>query len=158
MVMDEGILDIGEVAQRSGLPVSTLRFYEAKGLIESIGRNGLRRIFNSSVLERLALITLARTAGFTLEEIATLFTSNAPKIDRELLLVKAEQLNRTIKQLTAMRDGLRHAAECPAPSHFECPTFQRFMRVAVKNQQRKKKYLTARPKGTKSKIVLPEIE
>lgn len=142
------MLDIGEVAQRSGLPVSALRFYEEKGLIESIGRNGLRRIFDASVLERLALITLGRNAGFSLEEIATMFTPDAPQIDREQLLVKADQLDRTIKQLIAIRDGLRHAAECPAPSHLECPKFQRLLRIAVKNQRRKKKLTT------KSKLIL----
>jgi DNA-binding transcriptional MerR regulator len=135
------MLDIGDVAKRSGLPVSTLRFYEEKGLIESVGRNGLRRLFDASVLERLALITLGRNAGFSLEEIATIFTPHTAKIERELLLVKADQLDRTIKQLTAIRDGLRHAANCPAPNHFECPKFQRFLRAAVKNQQRKKKTL-----------------
>jgi len=133
-------LDIGEVAKRSGLPVSTLRFYEEKGLIGCIGRNGLRRIFDASVLERLALITLGRNAGFSLEEIATMFTPNGLQIDREQLLVKADQLDRTIKQLIAMRDGLRHAAECPAPSHLECPKFQRLLRVAVKNQHRKRRF------------------
>jgi DNA-binding transcriptional MerR regulator len=132
------MLDIGQVAKRSGLPVSTLRFYEEKGLIESIGRNGLRRIFDGSVLEQLALITLGRSAGFSLEEIAAMFTPNGPRIDRQQLLVKADQLDGTIKQLVAMRDGLRHAAECPAPSHFECPKFQRLLRVAVKSQHRKK--------------------
>ena len=142
------MLDIGEVAQCSGLPVSTLRFYEATGLIESVGRHGLRRQYDADVLDRLALITLGRCAGFSLEEIATMFTR--PQIDREQLLVKADQLDRTIKQLIAMRDGLRHAADCPAPSHFECPTFQRLLRVAVKNQRRNRKHrktthLTAKP-------------
>ena len=142
-MMGKNILDIGEVAKRSGLPVSTLRFYEEKGLIASIGRNGLRRIFDASVLERLALITLGRNARFSLEEMVTMFIPNAPQIDRGQLLVKADQLDRTITQLIAMRDGLRHAAECPAPSHFECPKFQRLLRVAVKNQHRQRK-LTAK--------------
>jgi DNA-binding transcriptional MerR regulator len=131
-------LDIGDVAKRSGLPVSTLRFYEDKQLIISIGRHGLRRRFKASVLERLALITLGRRAGFSLDEIGAMFTPDTAQIDRGLLSAKADQLDRTIKQLIALRDGLRHAAECPAPSHFECPKFQRFMRVAVKNQQRAK--------------------
>ena len=140
------MLDIGEVAERSGLPTSTLRFYEEKGLIESIGRNGLRRVFDASVLERLALITLGRRAGFSLDEIATMVVPNATSIDREQLAAKADQLDQTITQLIAMRDGLRHAAECPALSHFECPTFQRLLRVAVKNQQRKTKKPTAKSK------------
>lgn len=142
--MGNNVLDIGEVARRSGLPVSTLRFYEEKGLIESVGRHGLRRLFYASVLERLALITLGRNTGFSLEEIGTMFSPNLLKIDREQLLMKADQIDATIKQLVAMRDGLRHAAVCSAPSHLECPTFQRLLRVAVKNQQRKKKYLAKR--------------
>ena len=53
-----------------------------------------------------------------------------PRIDRQMLAAKAEELDRTIRKLSAMRDGLRHAAACPAPSHMECPTFQRIVRVA----------------------------
>lgn len=124
-------LDIAEVAQRSGVPASTLRFYEEKGLISSIGRRGLRRLFDPSVLERLALIALGRSAGFSLEEIALMFTSDGgPRIDRKMLVTKAEDLDRTIRKLSAMRDGLRHAAACPAPSHMECPTFRRLLRAA----------------------------
>ena len=59
-------LDIAEVARRSGLPSSTLRFYEEKNLIRSIGRRGLRRLFDPDVLERLALIGLGRASGFSL--------------------------------------------------------------------------------------------
>ena len=66
-------LDIAEVAQGSGLPASTLRFYEEKGLIRSTGRHGLRRLFAESVLERLALVVLGQGAGFTLEEMAEMF-------------------------------------------------------------------------------------
>lgn len=124
-------LDIGEVAERAGVPPSTLRFYEEKGLIESIGRRGLRRLFEPDVLERLALISLGRAAGFSLDEIASMFAPDgSPRIDRRLLAEKAEELDRTIRQLTAMRDGLRHAAECRAPSHLECPKFQRLLRAA----------------------------
>jgi hypothetical protein len=79
-------LDIAQVAQRSGVPASTLRFYEEKGLIAAVGRRGLRRLFDAGVL---------------------------------------------IRKLSAMRDGLRHAAVCPAPSHMECPTFQRILRAAA---------------------------
>lgn len=125
-------LDIGEVAQRSGVPVSTLRFYEDKGLIASIGRQGLRRQFDSRVLERLALIALGRSAGFSLDEIALMFAPDGkPRIDRRLLSAKAQELDQTIRELSAIRDGLRHAAACPAPSHMECPTFRRLLKAAI---------------------------
>lgn len=125
-------LDITEVARRSGVPASTLRFYEEKGLIVSIGRRGLRRLFDGRVLERLALIALGRASGFSLEEVARLFAANGPPhIDRQLLAAKADELDRTIRELTAMRDGLRHAVACRAPSHMECPTFQRLLKAAA---------------------------
>jgi DNA-binding transcriptional MerR regulator len=125
-------LVIGEVAQRSGVPASTLRYYEEKGLIKSIGRSGLRRLFEARVLERLALITVGRAAGFSLDDIARMFTPDGrTRIDRQMLAAKAEELDETIQRLSAMRDGLRHAAACSAPSHMECPNFRRILRAAA---------------------------
>ncbi|MCX7095399.1 MAG: helix-turn-helix domain-containing protein [Methylobacter sp.] len=129
-------MDIAEVAKASGLPASTLRFYEEKGLIRSNGRLGLRRLFSADVIERLALISLGRNAGFSLDEIGEMFTPEGPDINRALLLTKADELDGKIKELTAMRDGLRHAAACNAPNHFECPKFLRLLRVAGKNRGR----------------------
>ena len=51
-------LDIGEVVKRSGVPASTLRYYEQLGLLQALGRRGLRRQYDEQVLERLALIGL----------------------------------------------------------------------------------------------------
>ena len=125
-------LDIAEVAERAGVPASTLRFYEQKGLIASIGRRGLRRLFDPGVLERLALIGLGCAAGFSLDEIARMFAPDGrPHIDRQVLTAKAEELDGTIRKLSAMRDGLRHAVACPAPSHMECPTFRRLLGAAA---------------------------
>jgi len=124
-------LDIAEVARRSGIPASALRYYEEKGLIASVGRRGLRRLFDAAVLERLALIALGRAAGLSLDEIARMFAANGrPKIDRKLLADKADELDARIRKLVSMRDGLRHAAACPAPSHMECPKFRRLLGIA----------------------------
>jgi DNA-binding transcriptional MerR regulator len=125
-------LDIGEVAARSGVPASTLRYYEEIGLIRATGRRGLRRQFDRGVLERLALIALGRAAGFSLHELTRMFAPDGkPRIDRRLLAAKADELETKIRELTAMREGLRHAAACKAPSHVECPTFRRLMRAAA---------------------------
>src|SRR5499427_4358975 len=125
-------MDIVEVIRRSGLPASTLRFYEEKGLIASIGRRGLHRVFDPKVLERLSLIALGRFAGFSLDEIRLMFAPDGrPRIDRQMLAAKAEELDRTIRKLTEMREGLRHAAACRAPNHLECPTFRRILRLAA---------------------------
>jgi DNA-binding transcriptional MerR regulator len=130
-------LDIAEVAERCGLPASTLRFYEEKGLIASIGRRGLRRVFAAGVVEKLALIALGRSAGFSLEEIAAMFAPDGRlRVDRHKLAAKANELDVTIRQLTAMRDGLRHAVDCKAPSHMECPKFRRIVRIAGSDVRR----------------------
>ncbi|HMO20002.1 MAG TPA: helix-turn-helix domain-containing protein [Candidatus Melainabacteria bacterium] len=125
-------MDIAEAAKRSGVPASTLRFYEEKGLIASTGRKGLRRLYALDVTERLALIALGRAAGFSLAELARMMPADGEiAIDRQLLEAKAEELDRKIRELKAMRDGLRHAAACPAESHFECNTFKRYLRLAA---------------------------
>lgn len=124
-------LDIGEVARRAGVPPSTLRYYEQKGLITSRGRHGLRRVFDAEVLQRLALIALGRTAGFSLDEIAPMLAhDDGPRIDRQRLAARADELDRIIRRLGALRDGLRHAAACPAPSHLDCPNFRRILSKA----------------------------
>ncbi|NUS77969.1 MAG: helix-turn-helix domain-containing protein [Streptomyces sp.] len=126
------VLDIGEVARRAGVPASTLRYYEEKGLIASCGRRGLRRQYDPDVIERLALIALGRTAGFSLDEIARTFAADGqPDIDRGMLAAKADELEARISELTVLRDSLRHAAACPAPSHLECPTFRGLLAAAA---------------------------
>ena len=119
-------LDIGEVARRCGLPPSTLRYYEEKGLIRSTGRRGLSRVFNVDVLQRLSLIALGQCSGFSLDDIAAMLKADRqPEIDHRRLAEKADELDRTIQRLSLIRDELRRAAACPAPRHIECPAFQK---------------------------------
>lgn len=125
------LIDIGEVGARTGLRPSALRYYEEIGLIASISRRGLRRQFTPDVLVRLQLIALAQSAGFSLEEIAGMFRANgAPDLPRDVLRERADALDRRIADLGAVRDMLRHVADCPAPSHMECPTFRRLLEQA----------------------------
>lgn len=125
-------MDISEVAKRSGVPPSALRYYEKLGLIRSIGRQGIRRAFADSVLDQLALIALGQNAGLSLQEIGSMLTpTGKAKIDRSVLAAKAREVDETIKQLRAVSRGLRHAARCPAPSHAECPSFQRLLKAAA---------------------------
>jgi DNA-binding transcriptional MerR regulator len=125
-------MDIAEVAKRSGVPASTLRYYEEKGLIASLGRQGARRRFSPAVLDQLALIALGQAGGFSLDEIKAMFTPQGEaQIDRDMLAAKADEIDRTIRRLKAMREGLRHAAVCPAPRHAECPSFQRLLEAAA---------------------------
>ncbi|MFZ6049907.1 helix-turn-helix domain-containing protein [Pseudomonas sp. CR3202] len=124
-------MDIAEVAKRSGIPASTLRYYEKKGLIRSLSQQGTRRWFGPGILDQLALIALGQAAGLSLDEIRSMFSPDGePIIDRQLLLAKADEIDAMARRLKAMSDGLRHAAACPAPSHGECPTFQRLLKAA----------------------------
>lgn len=124
-------MDIAEVARRTGMPASKLRYYEDRGLIASVGRDGLRRRFDPEVLEQLALVSLGQAAGFTLDEIGQMFSpEKGLNIDRAMLAAKADQVESTIKRLRAMRNGLRHAAVCPAPNHMACPSFRKLIKAA----------------------------
>ena len=98
-------------------------------------RNAVRGLFDPGVLERLALIALGSSAGFSLDEMTRMFSSNGrPNIDRTMLADKAAELERRIRELTVMRDGLRHAVACPAPTHLECPTFRRLLGLAPRGK------------------------
>jgi DNA-binding transcriptional MerR regulator len=124
-------MDIAEVARRSGVPASALRYYEEKGLIASTGREGLRRTFTDAVLDQLSLIALGQAAGFSLDEIKAMFCADGRvKVDRAALADKADEIEATVKRLEALSKGLRHAAVCPAANHAECPTFKRLLRAA----------------------------
>lgn len=129
--MEEDLLDITEVARRSGLTASALRFYERKGLISPTGRNGLRRTYDTAALERLSLITAAREAGFSLAEIAALFAAKPSDAElRRQLQAKAAELEERIAQLALMRDSLLHASVCLHDPLVECPDFRRFVRTS----------------------------
>ena len=125
-------MDISEVAKRAGVPASTLRFYEKRGLIASVGPQGTRRRFLPTVLDQLALIALGQAAGLSLDEIQSMLSpSGEAVIARRKLAAKADEIDATVKQLRAMSRGLRHAAACRAPSHAECPTFQGLLKAAA---------------------------
>ncbi|MGB1237903.1 MAG: helix-turn-helix domain-containing protein [Pseudomonadales bacterium] len=127
-------MDIGAVAKHTGLAPSTLRYYEQLGLIKPNGRKGLRRLYANTVIQQLAMINLARSAGFKLQEIKPLLGDHYSDVDRQMLSTKADQLDRQIKSLSQMRDGLRHAAQCSASSHLACPTFQRLLKIFTKRR------------------------
>ncbi|MFY0310394.1 helix-turn-helix domain-containing protein [Leisingera sp. D0M16] len=124
------LLDIGEVAERSGVAASALRYYEEIGLITSIGRKGLRRQFGPETLLQLSLITLGKAAGFSLQEIAGMFGQDGrPDLPRDQLHARADALEAQIRELSMLREALRHVADCPAPSHMECPKFRKLLRT-----------------------------
>lgn len=125
-------MDISELARASGLPASTLRYYEERGMIRSVGRKGLKRLFTPDALQKVALITLARQSGFSLAEISGMFdVAGEPSLDRSLFADKAAEVQATIEQLCTVRDSLDHMARCSAPDHWQCPEFRRILGGAL---------------------------
>lgn len=125
--------DISEISRQSGVAASALRHYEEKGLIQSLGRRGLKRLFGPEVLDQLAVIRLGKAAGFSLDEIRGMFGPDGrPSLSRAVLLDKADDLDAQIARLTALRDMIRHVAECSAPRHIDCPRFQKLIRISAR--------------------------
>lgn len=134
------LLDIGVLSEKSSLPPSTLRYYEEIGLIRSVGRHGLRRQFDAPVVTQLALISLGKMAGFSLEDIKAMFANDgSPQLPRAELHIRADALDDQIRDLTRLRDALRHVADCPEENHMDCPRFKRLMHFAARSTNARKR-------------------
>lgn len=118
-------LDIADVAGQTGMAASGLRYYERRGLIQSSGRNGLRRTFSRDVIDRIALISCAQAAGFTLAQIGRFLVATPGDAElRRRMAERASELDADIARLGRMRDSLRHAATCTHTPLVECPEFK----------------------------------
>ena len=120
-------LGVGEVARRSGVTVSTLHFYEAKGLIRSLRSRGNQRRYPRSVLRRIAIIKVAQKAGISLSTIlqalASLPEHRAPTLNdwRKLSTGWRMELDSRIRKLVELRDRLDDCIGCGCLSVTACP-------------------------------------
>ena len=118
-------IDIGHVAEQSGVRPSALRYYEEVGLISPAARRGLRRQFPVTVLLQLKLVAMGKLAGFPLKEIAGMFGDDGkPNLPRARLRRRADEIDDQLRELTALRDTLRHVADCRARRHHSGETRQ----------------------------------
>ncbi len=121
------VLSVGEVANRSGVSVATIHFYEAKGLIRSWRTQGNQRRFPAIVLRYIAIIKVAQMAGITLEEISVSFGDISPDTklgvdDWALISTRwRDSLNQRIARLVTLRDGLDGCIGCGCLSQKDCP-------------------------------------
>ncbi|MBV8211417.1 MAG: redox-sensitive transcriptional activator SoxR [Burkholderiaceae bacterium] len=117
-------LSVGEVARRSGVPVSTLHFYEAKGLIGSTRTQGNQRRYCREVLRRVAFIRVAQRVGITLADIrsalASLPTAPTRSDWKRLSSLWRADLNQRIEQLKRLRDTLDDCIGCGCLSIDRC--------------------------------------
>jgi len=118
------LLDIGEVAYRSGMAPSALRYYESEQIIASVDRKGLRRQFPADVLTTLAVVAMCQQAGFSLEEIKWVLATGGGPSWKAFAQRKRDQLRAQAEHLATVADQLDHALRCPSPNVFDCEHFQ----------------------------------
>ncbi len=108
-------LKIGEVSKRSGIGIEALRFYEKSGLLDRPGRTfSGYRLYDESVLERLAFIKQAQVLGFSLDEIKEIIAHKQKGVSpclevREIVRTRLEELDERIKQMHRYRKELAAA-------------------------------------------------
>jgi MerR family redox-sensitive transcriptional activator SoxR len=118
-------LSIGEVARRAGVATSAIRWYERRGLIPPAERRGGKRVYGEEVLDRLALIGVAKAAGFRIAEIEALVrgigrrTPPGPRW-RALAERKLRELAERRAELERMARVLDALARCRCPSFADC--------------------------------------
>jgi MerR family redox-sensitive transcriptional activator SoxR len=118
-------LSIGEVAERAGIAASAIRYYEAEGLIPKAPRRSGRRVYELSILDRLALIELAKAAGFTMADIKRLvgaFRKKTPPGERwrTLAASKRAELEERIAEAKRMKRVLDVLMGCECPTLDDC--------------------------------------
>lgn len=122
-----GTLSVGEVAKRGGVAVSTLHFYETKGLIRSLRTEGNQRRYPRGVLRRVAVIKIAQRTGIPLaairEALARLPDDRAPTVEEWSALSRAwrAELDERIRRLSQLRDQLDDCIGCGCLSLKTCP-------------------------------------
>jgi MerR family redox-sensitive transcriptional activator SoxR len=127
----DGLLTIGEVATRSGVATSALRYYESVGLISSARSSGGQRRYPRTVLRRIAFVRVAQQVGLTLDEIATALDSlperrTPTKADWERLSQPwRARIDSRIRELQVLRDELTSCIGCGCLSLRTCSLYNR---------------------------------
>lgn len=121
--MSDRLLSITEIAQRSGLASSALRYYERCDLITAGTKVGGRRHYPDAVLHRLSVIKACQKIGFSLAEISQLLNGNLAQDGawRRMALTRRDQVKRQIKQLQGLIELIDCALDCDCHALCDCP-------------------------------------
>ncbi|MFE1594914.1 MerR family transcriptional regulator [Nocardia sp. NPDC058705] len=114
------MLSIGELSDRTGVPASTLRYYDDLGLVLPAARVAGQRRYTISSVTDIGLIVYFRDVGFTLAEIKH-FVSGARQSRRELVDRKLKELVAQQHRIQVALDALEHGRVCPADDQMKCP-------------------------------------
>lgn len=126
--MEDGELSIGEVAARSGISVSAIRYYERRGILPPPARESGQRRFAPDTVARLRIVAVAKRAGFSLEQVRLLLASvekGAPAHEslRALAALELPAAEASIERAQARRDWLLAAGSCECESLSGCALF-----------------------------------
>lgn len=118
-------LTIGQLAQRTGLTTSTLRYYDELGLVPPARRVSGHRRYTADAVHVVGVVRLLQAVGFTLAESKRLLASRrrSPVAWRAFAARKSEELRQRIAQEEAAREAIEHSLACPADGLLDCPTF-----------------------------------
>jgi DNA-binding transcriptional MerR regulator len=114
------VLAIGELAERTGVAVTALRYYGDLDLVRPATRVGGQRRYDEDAVKQVAIVLLLRDAGFTLQEIASLVAGGSW---RGMAEAKLAELDEQAANIAAARVALQHALDCPAEEPAACPRF-----------------------------------
>jgi DNA-binding transcriptional MerR regulator len=117
------LLSIGELADRTGVPTSALRYYDELGLVRPTARESGRRRYAASAAEEVGVIRFLREVGFTLAEIAIFLAADEPRARQEIIDRKLAQVIEQQHQLEIAREVLEHGRHCPAGDPTSCARF-----------------------------------
>lgn len=116
------LLTIGEVAHRTGVAQTALRYYERVGLLPAPSRVGGQRRYQQSILIRLEVIRACKAAGFALDEIAALMGDDGPgkPVARALAEAKLNGIDVQITALHRAKEIIQRGMSCECPSIDGC--------------------------------------
>jgi DNA-binding transcriptional MerR regulator len=119
------LLTIGELAQRTGVTTSTLRYYDELGLVRPTRSESGHRRYTLDAITTVGVVRFLQEVGFTLAEARRLLASRrrSPVAWRSLAVRKAEQLRHRIAREQAAQQVIEHALVCPEDHFLNCPNF-----------------------------------
>jgi DNA-binding transcriptional MerR regulator len=115
-------LTIGQVAELSGIPATTLRYYEQRGLIDAPGRVGGQRRFRPSVLRRLMVIKFCRIAGLSLDDIAIVVADRSTdrRVTKQIAAEQLASIDQQLLELSLARRMMHAASNCTCATVDDC--------------------------------------
>lgn len=115
-------LSIGELAERTGVPTSALRYYDELGLVRPVARAAGRRRYAASAVRDVRVVLFFREIGFSLAEIGR-FLAGQRQGRREMIDHKLAELSEQQHRIEVARTALEHGRQCPASEPMKCSRF-----------------------------------